>query len=183
MKCSYEVIDNFLDEEYFDSLVTLFTDKEKRGNKEEEIRGDFSHTIESDVKSTILGNLNTEVQGWVAWDVWSKNPANKAGWGLTTKKGYSVTCNEESIHYRAPKQHIMISASEDVQIHANKKLYLRSTDDMVIHTVKDMKFFVSGDHLSTTAGKWTDTASGERFIKGSKVKINDPGHPGNTAIF
>ena len=25
----YEVIDNFLDEEYFDSLVTLFTDKEK----------------------------------------------------------------------------------------------------------------------------------------------------------
>ena len=28
----YEVIDNFLDEEYFDSLVTLFTDKEKRGN-------------------------------------------------------------------------------------------------------------------------------------------------------
>jgi hypothetical protein len=31
MKCSYEVIDNFLDEEYFDKLVTLFTDKEKRG--------------------------------------------------------------------------------------------------------------------------------------------------------
>ena len=28
----YEVIDNFLDEEYFDSLVTLFTDKDKRGN-------------------------------------------------------------------------------------------------------------------------------------------------------
>ena len=28
----YEVIDNFLDEEYFDSLVTLFTDKEKTGN-------------------------------------------------------------------------------------------------------------------------------------------------------
>ena len=28
----YKVIDNFLDEEYFDSLVTLFTDKEKRGN-------------------------------------------------------------------------------------------------------------------------------------------------------
>ena len=25
----YEVIDNFLDEEYFDSLVTLFTDKSK----------------------------------------------------------------------------------------------------------------------------------------------------------
>ena len=29
----YEVIDNFLDEEYFDSLVILFTDKEKTGNK------------------------------------------------------------------------------------------------------------------------------------------------------
>ena len=28
----YEVIDNFLDEEYFDSLVTLFTDKEGTGN-------------------------------------------------------------------------------------------------------------------------------------------------------
>ena len=28
----HKVIDNFLDEEYFDSLVTLFTDKEKRGN-------------------------------------------------------------------------------------------------------------------------------------------------------
>ena len=28
----YEVVDNFLDEEYFDSLVTLFTDKEKTGN-------------------------------------------------------------------------------------------------------------------------------------------------------
>ena len=28
----YEVIDNFLDEEYFDKLVTLFTDKEKKGN-------------------------------------------------------------------------------------------------------------------------------------------------------
>ena len=28
----YKVIDNFLDEEYFDSLVTLFTDKDKRGN-------------------------------------------------------------------------------------------------------------------------------------------------------
>ena len=27
----YEVIDNFLDEEYFDSLVTLFIDKEKLG--------------------------------------------------------------------------------------------------------------------------------------------------------
>ena len=34
MKCKYEVIDNFLDEEYFDSLVTLFTDKEKTGNME-----------------------------------------------------------------------------------------------------------------------------------------------------
>ena len=32
MKCSYKVIDNFLDKEYFDSLVTLFTDKEKKGN-------------------------------------------------------------------------------------------------------------------------------------------------------
>ena len=30
----YEVVDNFLDEEYFDSLVTLFTDKEKTGNME-----------------------------------------------------------------------------------------------------------------------------------------------------
>ena len=30
----YEVIDNFLDEEYFDSLVTLFTDKEKTGNQD-----------------------------------------------------------------------------------------------------------------------------------------------------
>ena len=30
----YEVIDDFLDKEYFDSLVTLFTDKEKRGNFE-----------------------------------------------------------------------------------------------------------------------------------------------------
>ena len=28
----YKVIDNFLDEEYFDSLVTLFTDIDKRGN-------------------------------------------------------------------------------------------------------------------------------------------------------
>ena len=28
----YKVIDNFLDEEYFDRLVTLFTDKEKTGN-------------------------------------------------------------------------------------------------------------------------------------------------------
>jgi len=28
----HKVIDNFLDEEYFDSLVTLFTDKEKKGN-------------------------------------------------------------------------------------------------------------------------------------------------------
>ena len=28
----YKVIDNYLDEEYFDNLVTLFTDKEKRGN-------------------------------------------------------------------------------------------------------------------------------------------------------
>ena len=28
----YEVIDNFLDEEYFDSLVTLITDKTKSGN-------------------------------------------------------------------------------------------------------------------------------------------------------
>lgn len=28
----HEVIDNFLDEEYFDSLASLFTDKEKRGN-------------------------------------------------------------------------------------------------------------------------------------------------------
>ena len=28
----YEVIDNFLDEEYFDSLVTLITDKERKGN-------------------------------------------------------------------------------------------------------------------------------------------------------
>ena len=28
----YEVIDNFLDEEYFDSLVTLIADKEKTGN-------------------------------------------------------------------------------------------------------------------------------------------------------
>ena len=28
----YEVIDNFLDEADFDSLVTLFTDKDKRGN-------------------------------------------------------------------------------------------------------------------------------------------------------
>ena len=28
----YRVINNFLDEEYFDSLVTLFTDKEKTGN-------------------------------------------------------------------------------------------------------------------------------------------------------
>ena len=30
----HKVIDNFLDEDYFDSLVTLFTDKEKTGNKE-----------------------------------------------------------------------------------------------------------------------------------------------------
>ena len=30
----YQVIDNFLDKEYFDSLATLFTDKEKTGNKE-----------------------------------------------------------------------------------------------------------------------------------------------------
>jgi len=29
----HKVIDNFLDEEYFDELVTLFTDKEKTGNK------------------------------------------------------------------------------------------------------------------------------------------------------
>ena len=29
----YEVIDNFLDEEYFDSLVTIFTDKDKTGNE------------------------------------------------------------------------------------------------------------------------------------------------------
>jgi len=29
----YEVIDNFLDEEYFDSLVTLFTDKEKKSKE------------------------------------------------------------------------------------------------------------------------------------------------------
>ena len=29
----YEVIDNFLDEKYFDELVTLITDKEKKGNK------------------------------------------------------------------------------------------------------------------------------------------------------
>ena len=29
----YEVIDNFLNEEYFDSLVTLITDKEKTGNR------------------------------------------------------------------------------------------------------------------------------------------------------
>ena len=28
----YKVIDNFLDEEYFDSLVTIFTDKEQTGN-------------------------------------------------------------------------------------------------------------------------------------------------------
>ena len=28
----YEVIDNYLDEEFFDTLVTLFTDKEKTGN-------------------------------------------------------------------------------------------------------------------------------------------------------
>ena len=28
----YKVIDNFLDEEYFDSLVTLFTDKSKTHN-------------------------------------------------------------------------------------------------------------------------------------------------------
>ena len=28
----YEVIDNYLDEEYFDSLVTFITDKEKKGN-------------------------------------------------------------------------------------------------------------------------------------------------------
>ena len=28
----YKVIDNFLDEEYFESLITLFTDKEKKGN-------------------------------------------------------------------------------------------------------------------------------------------------------
>ena len=28
----YEVIDNFLDKEYFDNLVTRFTDKEKTGN-------------------------------------------------------------------------------------------------------------------------------------------------------
>ena len=28
----HKVIDNFLDEEYFDSLVTLYTDKEKKGN-------------------------------------------------------------------------------------------------------------------------------------------------------
>ena len=28
----YEVIDNFLDEEYFDSLVTLLTDNDKEGN-------------------------------------------------------------------------------------------------------------------------------------------------------
>ena len=32
-KMKYEVIDNFLDEEYFDSLVTLFTDKERTGNR------------------------------------------------------------------------------------------------------------------------------------------------------
>ena len=32
MKCEYEVIDNFLDEEYFDKLVTLITDKEKTAN-------------------------------------------------------------------------------------------------------------------------------------------------------
>ena len=31
----HKVIDNFLDEEYFDSLVTLFTDKGKTGNKAE----------------------------------------------------------------------------------------------------------------------------------------------------
>ena len=30
----HKVIDDFLEEEYFDSLVTLFTDKEKTGNKE-----------------------------------------------------------------------------------------------------------------------------------------------------
>jgi hypothetical protein len=29
----HKVIDNFLDEKYFDSLVTLFTDKEKIGNR------------------------------------------------------------------------------------------------------------------------------------------------------
>ena len=28
----YEVIDNFLDEDYFESLANLFTDKEKQGN-------------------------------------------------------------------------------------------------------------------------------------------------------
>jgi len=32
MTMNYKVIDNFLDEKYFDSLVTLFTDKEKTGN-------------------------------------------------------------------------------------------------------------------------------------------------------
>ena len=29
----YEVIDNFLDEKYFDNLITLFTDKDKTGNE------------------------------------------------------------------------------------------------------------------------------------------------------
>ena len=32
MKLKYKVIDNFLDEEYFDTLATLFTDKEKTEN-------------------------------------------------------------------------------------------------------------------------------------------------------
>ena len=32
MKCDYEVIDNFLDEEYFDDLVTLFTGADEEGN-------------------------------------------------------------------------------------------------------------------------------------------------------
>ena len=30
---NFKVIDNFLDKEYFDSLVTLFTDKDKMGNQ------------------------------------------------------------------------------------------------------------------------------------------------------
>ena len=50
----YKVIDNFLDEEYFDSLVTLITDKEKTGNR---IMPWFFHSRIADINKESDSNL------------------------------------------------------------------------------------------------------------------------------
>ena len=146
-----------------------------KGNKEEEIGGSFSYEIDDESKGLVHGFWDLVVNGHVSWVVEGVSKKHKSGFALITSKRISAFCQEEDIQFTA-KENFLVTASADLTLQSKGKMFVRAKDDMTIHTEGDMVFVVYGDHNSSTLGEWTDTAVKERFIKGSKVRINDPAH-------